>query len=544
MHLLCSRLVERESGSAAPIEPQALAEQLAALSADNTRLAREREQYRELYLRTLEQCRKLERGILAGQKAERLSKSDAQLTLALLGTLLAERELADSPDAKPPAPKPRKEPRRPTGRKPLPESLPRVEIEVLPEEVQREGLNAFERIGEEVCEVVERRPGSLVVLRIRKPKFVRKDRMRSAATQVAVAPAPERPLQRGLAGPALLADTIVRRWQDHLPLNRLEQVYAREGLELARSTLCTWHTELAQRVQPLIEAMWQDAHRSPYLCTDATGVLMQAKERCRTGHFFVVIAPERHVLFHYASRHDGEAVDEILSGYSGYLVADAHSIFDHLYAEGEVIEVGCWAHGRRYFFKALGSDPERARVALGLIGKLFEIEREHASAMRRERQQVRARLSQPIADAFFAWCERERDAVLDDTPIAAAIRYALNQRAALRRFLDDGALPLSNNISERALRRQAVGRKNWIFLGSADGAVANATFVSLLASCQMHRIEPGGYLRDLFCLLPDWPARRVLDLAPVAWRQTLEQPEAQQRLAANPFRALSLGLTR
>jgi len=521
---------------------ESLQAQVDELNADVTRLTREREQYRELYLRMLEQCKKLERGILAGQKAERLPPNEAQLTLALLGTLLAERE----PSVPEPEPekKPRKPRPRPTGRKPLPEHLPRIEIELLPEEVQREGLDAFERIGEDVCEVVERRPGSLVVLRIRRPKFVRRDRHRpETGVAVAVAPGLERPIERGLAGPALLADTIVRRWQDHLPLNRLEQLYARDGLELARSTLCGWHTELAEHLRPLIAAMWKDALLSPYLCTDATGVLMQAKQRCSAGHFFVVIAPERHVLYRYSPRHNSEAVDEMLANYKGYLVADAHSIYDHLYAGGEVVEVACWSHGRRYFFKALGSDPERARQALTLIGELFRIERQYASAPRKKRLAARNLHSRPVVEAFFEWCREQLEHVLDATPIYAAVRYALNQRAALERFLEDAQLPLSNNISERALRRQAIGRKNWTFLGSEAGALANTTFASLLASCQMHRIEPSAYLRDLFCLLADWPVSRILELAPACWTQTLKQQETQQRLADNPFRALSIQTT-
>src|SRR5262249_42345766 len=156
----------------------------------------------------------------------------------------------------------------------LPDNLPRIDVEVLPEEVKREGLDAFERIGEDVSETVERRPGSLVVVRVHRPKFVRKDRERCAETQVFTSLAPELPVERGLGGPGLLADTLVRRWQDHLPLHRLEQIYAREGLELSRSTMCGWHMELGALVQPLVDAMFQDALASPYLCTDATGVLV------------------------------------------------------------------------------------------------------------------------------------------------------------------------------------------------------------------------------------------------------------------------------
>jgi transposase len=270
--------------------------ELASLRADVERLAAEREHYRELYLRMLEQCRKLELGLL-GQKSERLGANDAQLTMAVLATLLGERPVVD--EAAPTQPVREHERQKPTGRRPLPEHLPRVEVEVLPDEVQREGLDAFERIGQDVSETVERRPASLVVVRVCRPKFVRKDRLRSAETVVSVAPPPELPIDRGVAGPGLLADTIVRRWQDHLPLHRLEQVYAREGLELSRSTMCGWHGELAKLIRPLLEAMWQDAMGSPYLCTDATGVLVQAKEKCRTGHFWVLLAPERHILFAY-----------------------------------------------------------------------------------------------------------------------------------------------------------------------------------------------------------------------------------------------------
>jgi transposase len=148
----------------------------------------------------------------------------------------------------------------------------------------------------------------------------------------------------------------------------------------------------------------------------------------------------------------------------------------------------------------------------------------------------------PIVDAFFTWCEQEAGRALDQTPTAKAIGYALNQRVALQRFLDDGRLPLHNNGSERALRREAIGRKNWLFVGSDDAGEVNAAFVSLLASCQLHDIEPWAYLRDLFCLLPSGPRRGVLELAPAQWKKTLEDQDTQQQLDANIFRRATLGL--
>src|SRR5262249_25073611 len=159
-----------------------------------------------------------------------------------------------------------------------------------------------------------------------------------------------------------------------------------------------------------------------------TGVLVQAKEKCRTGHFWVLVAPERHVLYGYSPKHDSQAVDRLIGDYKGYLVADAHSVYDHLFTSGDVIEVGCHAHCRRYFYKALESDPERARQALALIGELFRIERVIADMPTGKRQSVRERESRPAVERFFAWCDAQASFVLDSTPIAKAIGYARNQR--------------------------------------------------------------------------------------------------------------------
>ncbi len=516
---------------------------IAELAAANERIGAERDGYKKLYLETLELCRKLERGLL-GQKREKLSAGDAQITMSLLGMLLGGEAAASA--AEEPTPAPVEEVRahtrqKPTGRKPLPEDLPRVDLEVVPLDVQRAGLDAFERIGEDVSETVEWRRASVVVVRMHKPKFAPKGRDRAAETKILQAPSPELPIERGLAGPGLLAETIVWRWQDHLPLHRMERIFARQGLPLARSTICGWHAELADLVRPLIDAMWQDALTAPYLCTDATGVLVQAKEKCRHGHFFVVAAPETHVLFAYTPKHDGAAVKDLLGGYKGTLVADAHAVYNHLYKSGDVVEAGCWAHARRYWFKALAVDPERARQALALIGALFRLERAHATSPPDQRLAIREREAAPIVEKFFAWCDAEAERVLDETPSAKAIGYARNQRAALSRFLEDGRLPIHNNFSERELRREAIGRKNWLFLGSDDGGDVNAAFVTLLASCQLHELEPAAYLRDLLCLIPSWPAKRVLELAPAYWQKTLEQQDAQQRLAANVYRQVALG---
>ncbi len=441
---------------------------------------KQRDEYHRLYLEMMERCRKLELGIL-GSKSEHLPPNDGQLALGVLGMVLGDRERAAAEEAlnNEEITVPEHTRNKPTGRKPLPENLWRVDIELVPIDVQQAGLDAYERIGEEVTETLERRPGCFVVVRSIRPKFVLKDRKRNGPTTVLIAETSELPIPKGIAGPGLLADTIVRRWQDHLPLNRLEGIYAREGVELARSTMCGWHFELAELVKPLIAAMHQDALRQPYVCIDATGVLVQQSEKCRTGHFWVLVAPQRHVLF---------------------------------------------------------SDPKRAQTALDLIGMLFRIERTLAGSPRKKKEAIRKKRSKPIVDSFLSWCDAEAPYVLDDTPISAGIRYARNQRVGLSRFVEDGRLPIHNNLSELNLRREAVGRKNWLFVGNDEGGEVNAAFTSLLASCALCRIEPWTYLRDLLCLLPQWPEHRVLELSPIEWHKTRERVDVIDLLDKNPFR--------
>lgn len=512
---------------------------IAELEERLSQVERERDEYRQLYKLLREENAHLKRGLI-GQKVHRAPDNDAQLTFAMLGLIVGEPESCEPPVA--PAQVVSSHTRHKPVRKPFPETLPRVSFEIVPPEVERAGLDAFEVIGVEKRETIEHRPPSVVVVEVIKKKFVRKDARGALVSEVLVADTPELPIARGTAGPGLLADTIVKRWQDHLPLNRQESIYRREGIELNRSTLCTWHSELAELVQPLVAAMRLDALTQPYLCTDATGVLVQHPERCQRGHFWVVVAPGKHVVFEFSMSHDSEAVDRLLGGYQGTVVADAHVVYDHLYGPGKATEAGCWSHQRQYVLDALPTAADRVREALGCIQALFVIERGIGGAPPAERTRMRNEKSKPIVEKFFTWCDRHRADALEGSALYDAIRYATNQRDALQRFLYDQRLPIHNNISELNLRRQAVGRKNWLFVGSEDGARVNTVFVSLLASCAMHRIEPWAYLRDLFCLLPSWPVSKVLELAPANWESTLRDPTTQEKLAGNIFRRGTLML--
>lgn len=517
----------------------ALQADIAQLKAANELLTKQRDEYRRHYLDMMALVRKLELGIMGRGRERDLGEGGTLSLLALMGGV-------EQPPA-PPAPETSKvaeherKKASPPGRQHLPENLPRVEIELIPDEVQRAGLDQFERIGQDECETLERRAASLVVVRTIRPKFVPRGQERGAETNVQQASPPDLPIERGLAGPGMLADTIVRRAADHTPLHRMERIYARDGIKLTRQTICGWHMALAEDFKPLIMAMWKDALTAPYLCIDATGVLVQNAEKCRNGHFFVVAAPEKCVLFGFSEKHNSKAVDELVGDYEGFLVADAHTVYDHLYQLGSMRESGCWAHARRYFFKALGSEPQRARVALAFFKQLFDHERSIKNVAADERLRLREKLHAPVVEAFEQWCDAESLKVLDESPLAKAIGYARNQRTALRTPLTDGRLPLDNNWSERELRRIAWGRDNWLFVGSEDGGHTMATLVSLIASCQLHGIEPLAYLRDMLCLYPSWPQTKVLELSPLHWRTTSARDDVRARLAVNPFRRAALG---
>jgi hypothetical protein len=224
----------------------------------------------------------------------------------------------------------------------------------------------------------------------------------------------------------------------------------------------------------------------------------------------------------------------MLAGYAGYVTADASSVYHELYRnEPAIIEVGCWAHGRRRFFEALESDRERALVGIGFIGLLYDAHVAATDAATGVTDTHRRRAAaEPIVNRLYEWIEQERPKLLDASPIVKAMNYLINQREPRCRFLSDSQLRLDNNLSELELRRQVVGRANRTFCGSDDGAEWNAIATSLIASCELHDIEPWAYLRDVLTLLPRWPKRSVLELAPKFWTQTREQPQTQQRLSA------------
>ena len=352
---------------------------------------------------------------------------------------------------------------------------------------------------------------------------------------ILIAPMPDRPIPRSIAGPGLLAHVLVSKYGDHIPLHRQEMIYRREGVHLPRSTLCGFVQGSVELLKRIVDAMWEDAKANArWICIDATGVLVFAKEKCRHSHFWVMVAERHHVLFRYTKNHDGSVPAELLKGYRGYLLADASSVYHELYRrEPGIIECACWAHSRRMAFEALSSDEPRALVIIGFIRLLYDAHLLATDPKTRVTDGAKRKVeAQPVIDKLYSWIKAERPKVADDAPIAKAMNYLVNHRVPLTRFLDDGTLRLDNNLSELELRRQKVGAKNWLFCGSDDGAHWNATAVSLIASCQLHGIEPWAYLRDVLTLLPAWSAKQVLALAPKYWNETRQKPETQQLLGS------------
>lgn len=551
----------------ANLDIEQLQRRLAVVEKERDDLKVERDAYRKLHELVEFELARLKR-LLFGQKAEKVSRQQMQLAFGPVLAALSRaenneagatgdvdeelaklRSLAEEAEAKRNA-KARK-PRSSHGRRKLSlEDIPVEKIVLEPAERLAPGGDKLVKIGEEVAEHIDHRPASLIRIQVVRPKYkapskegseenaVKKGAPLGAApvpdATFLIADVPERPLPRSIAGPGLLARVLVNKFADHLPLHRQERIFAREGFRIPRSTTGDWVAACSELLSRVTDAMWEDARQNaPWVCADATGVLVQAKKKCRRGHFWVVVAGRDHVLYRYTPKHNGEVAADLLQGFKGHAHVDACSVYHELFRrEPDLVEVGCWAHARRKFFDALPTNRDLALIGIGFIGFLYDaqdVARDLDSGV--VDAAVRAKHARPVLRKLFAWAKDEVTRHSESAPIRKALSYLINQRVPLERFLDNGQMRLDNNISELELRREVVGRKNWTFCGSDNGAVANAIITSLVASCEMHAIEPWAYLRDVLTLLPAWSQTRVLQLAPKCWEKTRQQPETQKLLA-------------
>ena len=295
--------------------------------------------------------------------------------------------------------------------------------------------------------------------------------------------------------------------------------------------MCRWAEMAHESAKRVVDAMSKEAlATAPYICTDATGILVQANERCKRGHFWVFVAGRDHVFFRYSAKQTHREPLAFFKGYKGTVIADASSVYDALFRDPDgPDEAGCNAHARRYFYKALDSDKPRALVGIGFFNALFELEREWTKLPPAKRLILRQQRCAPLMEKLREWRDEElaRPDVVEGTPIRRALMYTSNHWDALIRFLSNGKIPAHNNWSEGELRRLVIGRANWTFVGSDESAEWTCTHVSLVASCALHKLDPEAYFADLFRVLPVWPQTRMIELAPKYWNAT--------RARLNPF---------
>jgi transposase len=333
---------------------------------------------------------------------------------------------------------------------------------------------------------------------------------------------PPQMIEKGVAGPGLLAYITTSKYGDHLPLYRLERIFQRQGAAIPRSTMCGWLEGVNDRITPLIETMKSDLWRSFMVSTDDTGVPVQApgEGKTRKGYLWVYLGDEDHpwVLYDYTPDRKRAGPLTFLKDFQqGYLQADGYSGYDELFETTDLVEVGCWMHCRRYFFEASQSRDDRALEALAMIRELYRIEKECKKVSVELRYQRRQSEAVPILDAFETWMKSVVMSSPPKTPMGKALTYAHNQWQALRRYTEDGRLGIDNGAAERAMRPVALGRKNWLFAGSDEGGKRAANFYSLISTCHRHKLDPFRYLHDLFQRLPGHPESKLLDLTPVAW---------------------------
>ena len=485
---------------------------------------------------------------LYGRSSEKVDPKQMALFAELLAQADAQTAPLDPPVPAEPAPTPVA--RKGHGRRKLPADLPRQRVVHDLDEADKPCPccgEARQVIGQDVSEQLDYVPAKVKVIEHVRLKYACKACEAAAVPggpQIVTAEKPLSPIEKGLAAPGLLAHVIVSKYADHLPLHRLERIFRRHKIDLARSTMCDWARQSAESLAPLYDAMVRDVLGSKVIHTDDTPVDVQDKQlgKTRTGRFWVYRGDQAHgqIVFDYTPSRKRDGPMAFLNDWGKdeprFLQADAFGGYDGIYAGqagGQVTEVACWAHTRRKFHEAALSDPANSARALAIIRLLYDVETRakkqfgaqtqdgHARLLSAIRLELRQERAAPRLAEFKTWLEgldvSAGGTVLPKSPMGQAAAYALNQWDALTVYTTDGDLNIDNNPAENALRRIALGRKNWLFAGSDRGGRTAAVLFSLIATCQRHRVEPLAYLRDVLTRIAAHPHNRLADLLPTHW---------------------------
>jgi len=379
-------------------------------------------------------------------------------------------------------------------------------------------------IAEETSERYEYIPASMKVIQDVCLKYACDCTVRTATK-------PAQPIEKSTAGASLLAQVIVAKWADHQPLHRQEKMFERHGIEISRKTMGGWMAQCAELLDPLYQLMKKELLSSRVIGTDDTSVKVLDRKLpfARIGRIWPYVGDVHHpvIVYDYTPTRSRAGPAKFLEGYTGYLQADAYSVYDAFFkSERGMTEVGCWMHARRYFFKALESDGPHMGPALHLIARLYAVEERAKALSAEQRLGLRQRLSARLLGKLHLYLLELQPEVLPKSPSGAAVRYALNQWEALTRFLQDGELEIDNGATERANRDIAVGRGNWTFFGSDGGGKTAAVLRSFIASCKRSGIEPFAWFRDVLSRIPAHSITRLSELLPHNWQPATSPNQA------------------
>jgi transposase len=455
-----------------------------------------------------------------GRKSEKLAQQIEQLELRL-EELQSEPGEDSSPEAEPSVLINKDTASTKPARHPLPGHLPRQTQRHEPEESACPDCGGvLRKLGEDVSEMLEYVPASFFVIRHVRPKL-----SCSRCERIVQAAAPSRPIERGMAGPGLLAHVLTSKYADHLPLYRQSEIYARQGVELQRSTLADWVGGTSQLLTPLVDALRHYVISASKLHADDTPVpvLAPGNGKTKTGRLWTYVRDDRPagdtaapaVWFVYSPDRKGEHPERHLREFRGTLQADAYAGFNQLYGNGRMQEAACWAHVRRKFYDLQQVHASLvANEALERVATLYGIEKEIRGRPPDERREVRNQRARPMLESLRQWFETTLLKLSRKSDTTAAIRYALGLWEALTRYCDDGRLEIDNNAAERALRAVALGRKNYLFAGSDTGGERAAAIYSLIGTAKLNDRDPEAYLRAVLTRIADHPVNRIAELLP------------------------------
>jgi transposase len=462
-----------------------------------------------------------------GKQSEQLNA--AQLELLLQGLTGESLELP-AEEAKPPAVfTPRRSPANPR-RLRTPDNLEVVREVIEPELVQAEP-EQWKRIGQEVSRQLDYQPGKFFWQETVRPKYVRRT---ERALPPVVAPAPERVADHGLAAPGLLAQLLVGKYCDHLPFYRQEQMFwQRHGVFVARQQMVQWTAQSVRRLSGITDCLKQELQQSGYVQVDETPVRYQDPMlvgRCGQGYLWTGLVPGQCVVYEWHVRRAARCLESLLGAdFAGKLQCDGYSAYPAFAKTKTAVALfGCWAHARRGFFEAQEQAPQVAGWFLKQIGLLYQWEEplRRSRAGPGTREALRASHHRMVVARLHRALKKLQPRYLPQSPMGQAVSYALNQWPMLERFLEHGEVELDNNLVENAIRPTAIGKKNWLFFGSAEAGQRSAMMYTLVANCRLHGVEPYAYLKDVLTRLPRTTNKEVAQLTPQRWKQS-HRPPAQ-----------------